>query len=172
MSNFFSSEFIEEPDLIFGDQKEEKDPRIGLKYHGPYHYTGEKEPSPNKVRVGIIGNSTTITLAKKALKKLKCPIKSSSSNKWLAPDYPGFSKNTSIKCDFVTSANWETTIKELEIKKVLKIVDSINVRIAAGVNLFKDKVRILSLEDNKPDVIICAIPVSYTHLTLPTILLV
>ena len=34
--------FIEEPDLIFGGQQEEKDPRIGLERHGPY-YTEEKK---------------------------------------------------------------------------------------------------------------------------------
>lgn len=158
MSKLFSSDYVEEPDLVFGGQKEEKDPRIGLKYHGPYHYTGEKEPSPSSVRVGIIGNSTTITLAKNVLEKLKGPIDSPGSNKWLAPNYPGFSQGTSIKCDFVTSENWEATIKESEIKTVLEIADSVNVRIAAGVNLFKDKVNAISLEDNKPDVIICAMP--------------
>lgn len=158
MPNVFSSDFIDEPDLIFGSQREEKDPRIGLKYHGPYHYTAEKEPSPNRIRVGIVGSSTTITLAKKVLESLKGPIESPSSNKWLTPDYPGFSQGTSIKCDFVTSENWEAIIKESEIKDVLAIAESVNVRIAAGVNLFKDKVRIISLEDNKPDVIICAMP--------------
>ncbi len=158
MPGTFSTDYIEEPDLVFGGQKEEKDPRIGLRYHGPYHYAAEKEPSPNKVRVGIVGSSTTITLAKQVLEKLKGSIQSPNTNKWLNPDYPGFSKNTSIKCDFVTSENWEATIKDSELKTVLEIADSVNKRIAAGVNLFRDKVRIISLEDNKPDVIICAIP--------------
>ena len=92
------------------------------------------------------------------LEKLKGPIESPRSNKWLAPDYPGFSKNTTIKCDFATSENWEAIIKETEIKSVLDIAESVNIRIVAGVNLFKEKVRIISLEDNKPDVIICAMP--------------
>ncbi len=158
MTTLFSSDYIDEPDLIFGGQREEKDPRIGLRYHGPYHYAAEKEPAPNKVRVGIIGDSTTITLAKKVLQELKGPIKSPSSNKWLSPNYPGFSKDTAIKCDFVTSTNWEAIIKDSEIKAVLSIVESVNQRIAAGVNLFRDKVKVISMEDNKPDVIICAMP--------------
>jgi hypothetical protein len=158
MDNKFRSFFIEEPDLIFGHQREEKDPRIGLKYHGPYHYSSEKEPSPSKVRVGIIGNSTTITLAKEVLDKLYSEIESRSTNKWLYPNYPGFRKETSIKCEFVYSENWEGKIRESEIKKVLDISDSVNRRITAGVNLFVEKVHKIWLEDNRPDVILCVLP--------------
>jgi hypothetical protein len=135
MSVAFVSHYIEEPDLVFGSQKEEKDPRIGLRYHGPYHYSTEKEPTPSQVRVGIIGTSTTITLAKQFLDKLRNPIQSPETNKWLYPDYPGFNKQTTIKCDFVTSENWEVVLKESEINKVLEIVDSVNKRIAARVQI-------------------------------------
>lgn len=158
MAVLFRSKYLEEPDLVFGSQREEKDPRIGLKYHGPYHYSTEKEPSPSQVRVGIVGSSTTITLMKQILEKLKEPIRSPETNKWLYPDYPGFTRETTIKCDFVTSQNWEAVLKESEIKVVLMIADSVNRRIAAGVNLFVEKVRIISLEDNKPDVIVCVMP--------------
>jgi hypothetical protein len=158
MSETLRSEYIQEPDLVFGGQKEEKDPRIGLRYHGPYHYTAEKEPSPNKVKVGIIGSKITFSLAKQFLEKLKEPIPSKSTNKWLYPDFPGFQLNTSIKCDFVTSENWEAGLKDSEIKEVLAITDNVNRRIGAGVNLFRDKVHIISMEDDKPDVIICALP--------------
>jgi hypothetical protein len=65
----FLAEYIEEPDLVFGHQREEKDPRIGLRYHGPYHYTTEKEPSPGQIGVGIIGDSTTLTLTKQILER-------------------------------------------------------------------------------------------------------
>lgn len=158
MSGIFTADYIEEPDLVFGSQKEEKDPRLGLRYHGPYHYSTEKEPSPNQVRVGIVGSSTTIMLTKQMLKKLIEQIKSPETNKWLYPDYPGFNKETMIKCDFATSQNWEDVLKDSEIKAVLDISDNVNRRIAAGVNLFKEKVRTISLEDNKPDVIICTMP--------------
>ncbi len=154
----FRAEYIDEPDLVFGQQREEKDPRVGLRYHGPYHYTSEPEPTPSQVRVGIVGNSVTLTIAKQVLEKLGAPIQSPETNKWLYPDYPGFTRDTMIQCDFVMSQNWEATLKESEIKAVLSITEEVNKRIAAGVNLFKEKVRIISLEDNRPDVIICAMP--------------
>lgn len=158
MSDAFTAEYLEEPDLVFGKQKEEKDPRIGLRYHGPYHYSEEKEPSPNKVKVGIVGNGSTITLAKQVLKKLGSPVESPETNKWLYPDFPGFSLETTIKCDFETSQNWEALLKESEVNDVLSITDDANQRIAAAANLYKEKVRVISLEDNRPDVIICTLP--------------
>jgi hypothetical protein len=158
MSAFFIADYVEEPDLIFGHKGEEKDPRIGLRYHGPYHYSTEKEPSPSQVRVGIVGSGITRTLTKQVLEKLKGTIVSLKNNKWLYPDYPGFTKDTSIKCDFVCSPNWEAELTDAEIKEVLSISDSVNRRIAAGVNLFKEKIHKIWLEDNKPHVVICTMP--------------
>ena len=66
------------------------------------------------------------------------------------PRLSWLSRQTSIKCDF--------GLRETEIQAVLNIVDNVDKRIAAGVNLFKEKVRIASLDDNRPDVVICAIP--------------
>ena len=152
------SMYIEEPDLVFGRKREEKDPKIGLRYMGPYQYSSEENPTPSEVKVGIIGSSATIDLTKQILHRLSEPIESSESNKWLYPDYPGFRADTSIRCNFVTSANWELTLKEVEIKSVLSIAEDVNKRIAAGVNLFRDKVRALSMEDNRPDVIVCTMP--------------
>lgn len=152
------SMYIEEPDLVFGGKREEKDPRIGLKYLGPYQYSSEESPTPSEVKVGIVGSSVSIDLTKQTLQRLGEPIESSESNKWLYPDYPGFRSDSPIRCNFVTSTNWELTLKEVEIKSVLSIADDVNKRIAAGVNLFRDKIRALSMEDNKPDTIICTIP--------------
>jgi len=158
MSTLFRTFFIDEPDLIFGHQGEEKDPRIGLRFHGPFHYSSEKEPTPNQVRIGIIGSGKTVSLAKQVIEYLKCEIKSSGNNRWLYPNYPGFSKETSIKCDFIYAENWEAKITEYEIKKVLSISDSVNRRITAGVNLFVEGVNKICLDDNPPDVILCLIP--------------
>lgn len=157
MNDSFEAEYIEEPDLVFGKQKEEKDPRIGLRYHGPYHYSEEKEPSPREVRIGIVGTASNITMVKQLLQKLGNPIESREFNKWLYSDYPGFSQDNVIQCRFTVSRNWESVIKETEVKSVLSIADDQNRRIAAAANLYKEKVRQIALEDNKPDVIICSI---------------
>ena len=41
MISNFETKYIAEPDLVFGNQGEDKDPRTGLDQHGPYFYTTE-----------------------------------------------------------------------------------------------------------------------------------
>lgn len=91
-------EYIEEPDLVFGNRKEEKDPRIGLKYLGPYFYSDEPGPTPSQVKVGIVSDASTTTLTKRFLDSLKNPIPSQSNitNKWLYPDFPGISRLVAV----------------------------------------------------------------------------
>jgi hypothetical protein len=149
--------YIEEPDLIFGNQREEKDPKTGLKYFGPYFSPSEETPSPMQIRVGIIGNSITVALAKQILKLLGEEIKSNETNPWVFPDFPGFRLDNAIRCGFVSSDTWNATITDSEIKHILAISD-INARIAAASDLFAEKIEKIALEDSPPHVIICALP--------------
>ena len=156
MTKFFVS-FINEPDLVFGHSGEEKDPKLGLKHFGPYFSSDEEMPSPMRVRVGIVGTGETITLTKRIISLLKNEIKSDEENRWLYPDYPGFKHDTEINCEFVNSDGWNETITISEIQKILKIVDP-NERIAAGSDLFVEKIEKITLEDSWPQVIVCALP--------------
>ena len=149
--------YIQEPDLVFGHRGEEKDPKIGLKYFGPYFSPSESMPSPMQVRVGIVGSGTTITLTKRILQLLGKEIKSDEDNKWLYPDFPGFRLDNNIKCKFVSSDTWNATITISETKRILEIVDP-NERIAAASDLLVDKIKRITLEDSLPQVIICALP--------------
>jgi len=62
-------QYINEPICIFGNENEEKDPKLGLKYYGPYHTKYEKKPV-DRIRIGIIGDGNTISLTKRILKLL------------------------------------------------------------------------------------------------------
>lgn len=149
--------YIKEPDLIFGHKGEEKDPKLGLKHFGPYFSSDEKMPSPMRVRVGIVGTGETITLTKRIISLLRSETKSDEENRWLYPDYPGFRHETEINCEFVNSDGWNETVTTSEIQQILKIVDP-NERIAAGSDLFVEKIERITLEDSWPQVIVCAIP--------------
>ncbi len=152
-------EYIEEPDLVFGNKKEEKDPRLGLKYLGPYFYDDEPGPTPPQVKIGIVSDAITTTLTKRFVDALRNPIRSESkiTNKWLYPDFDGINLNTRIKCEFIVSDSWSVTLNESEIGEMAKI-DTANERIAAAVNLYRDAVQKIADEDDKPHVIICALP--------------
>jgi len=136
---------------------EEKDPRIGLKHFGPYHYSDESGPSPTQIKVGLISDGNTTTLVKRFLTSLRSPIASPNTNKWLYPDFLGFNLGTSIRCEFITSDNWNTTLRQTDIDSIISISNA-NQRIAAAVNLYTNAIKEISLEDDKPHVIVCALP--------------
>src|SRR5207245_7327492 len=111
------------------------------------------------VKIGIISDANTTTSVKRLIESFKDPIPGSSTNKWLYPDFPGINLNTPIKCEFITSNNWNAGLKEMDVKRVVEI-DDVNERIAAGVNLYRDAVREISIQDDLPHVIVCALPSS------------
>ncbi len=152
----FEAEYVKERNLVFGNQNEEKDPRLGLKYYGPYRYESEND-AQDIIKVGLIGDSATIQKANSILELIKKEIPVDSSNKWLFPPFPGISKKTNFKCDVVTSINWQETLSTSEISSLLKILDA-NERIGAAVKLYIEKIKNILSEDNPPAVIICTLP--------------
>jgi len=155
--NMFSTAYIQEPDLIFGNKGEDKDPRIGLEKYGPYFYSDENGPLPN-VRIGVIGTRENIESTKKILELTSRFYKSPKPNKWLYPDFPGMDQKTSFKCSITTSENWDRFLSEdNQLKKIEKIANP-NVRIAFAANLYSQKVKEIRLSDDFADVIICVLP--------------
>lgn len=67
------AEYLDEPNCIFGKENEEKDPKLGLKYFGPYYSKSEKKPIA-RIDVGVVGDSHTITFTKRILKILLCGL--------------------------------------------------------------------------------------------------
>lgn len=62
----FKSEYIQEQNLVFGDMKEEKDPRLGLSYFGPFRHPTETTSLEN-LKLGIVANKTMLEKAKEIL---------------------------------------------------------------------------------------------------------
>ncbi len=153
--NAMQSEFLTEPMLLFGGRKEEEDPRLGLKYFGPFHSSDERPLS--QLRVGIVATGEGKDTARGILQMLRTESKSPSENRFLFPDYPGFSENTSIACRIEESDTWGATIRQTEIDRLIETGDS-HERIWQAVELYREKVEQISLEDNRPDVILCMVP--------------
>jgi len=152
----FKTQYISEPNLIFGGLKEEKDPRLGLSYYGPFQYEDEHDPL-EKIKVGIIADGSMLSKIKEILNLIKKPIENSEKNKWLYPDFSGLSKGTVFKCSLETSKEWEQTITSGEIDNILKI-EKANERIGSAVQMYIKKINNILSEDNHPEVIICCIP--------------
>ena len=155
MSNF-SAIYVQEPDLIFRDSKEEKDPRKGLSTFGPYNYPGEKS-SIDVIRITLIADRSMLGKAKQILEMIKKPIPCHEHNKWLYSDFPGISKNTNFMCDVEVVDALQQTILQSEIDKIVKVINA-NERIGTAVNLYMEKIKNVLLDDNPPNVILCCIP--------------
>ncbi|VVB64401.1 Uncharacterised protein [uncultured archaeon] len=148
--------FIPEENLIFGGNQEEKDPRIGLKYFGPYRYSSESTAFET-IRAGIVGNKSVIEKIKDIHRLITNPVQSLESNKWLYPEFPGMSRASNFNCSLDLSGNWQETILNSEIERITKIKD-VNERIGAAVVLYLGKIENIMEEDNHPHVIICGVP--------------
>ena len=142
MTSKFVAKYIPEPDLIFGNKCEDKDPRIGLKHFGPYFFDDEDFPLES-VRIGIIGNKECVSLTKQILQLIEQPVPSQKSNRWLFVDYPGMNNKSKFKCVVNTSDNWNASLSDdLELDKIKNIEDP-NERIGYAVDLYLQKIRIL-----------------------------
>lgn len=149
-------EYIEEENLIFGGQREEKDPRIGLSNFGPYRHSSETDSFEN-IRLGIVGTRVVIEKLKSILELLKDPIPSREHNKWLYPDFPGFSKKSKFNCAVSISPNWQEVIIQNEIEDVVSI-ENVNERIGKAVRLYLTKIENILDDDNPPHVVLCGLP--------------
>jgi len=160
MSLCFRTEFVQEPQLVFGGKREEKDPKIGLARYGPFRYEDEESPLES-VRIGIISNRIGISLTLDILELLKGQVPTyHEQNQWLFPSYPGMTKGTSFQCSIHTSKIWHSLISDdFELKKITSenLADP-NQRIAYGVSLFVDKMQEICANDDKPNVVICTLP--------------
>lgn len=148
--------YIPEENLIFGGNQEEKDPRIGLKHFGPYRYSSETT-ALESIRAGVVGNRPIIEKIKEIHKLITNPIASLEPNKWLYPEFPGMSKTSSFNCTLDLSSNWQETILQSEIEKIINI-ENVNERIGAAVEMYINKIENILDEDNPPHVVICGIP--------------
>jgi len=148
---------LEEPDLVFGNQGEEKDPRLGMSQFGPYFSPGEKAPTPGRIRIGIIGSGETTAWGERVILRLGLPIESTHTNKWLYPDFDGFSLASRVQCEFSIVDSQDGLILPQEIKAVLSVADP-NLRIASASNLLVSKVERFLAEDSPPEVLLIALP--------------
>ncbi|EQD30637.1 hypothetical protein B1B_18317, partial [mine drainage metagenome] len=151
------AEYLAEPDLVFGNQGEEKDPRLGMSKFGPYYSPGENAPSPARIRIGLIGTGETIGWGEKVIARLGEPVASAHTNKWLYPDYEGFSLKSQVRCEFSVVDTPDGLILPQETKEVLSFAHA-NHRIAAASNLLTSKVERFLLEDSPPEVLLIALP--------------
>lgn len=148
-------DFLEEPELEFGNAGTHVDVRFGIMQYGPLDRGTPVAPS--QIKVGIVGTQETIEGVQTWLEQARSGIPAKDSRlSNLFPPFPGFSEQSCFGASLVFHKRWTHPIHRVEIENV---VTSGNVDHLAydAVELFLDHASDLA-EPGGPTVIICAPP--------------
>jgi len=161
----FTTTFLPEPQLIFGDNQREADPKTGLALHGPYdlHDAGRHA----NIRVGIIGTGpmidATLTwversrgrIAAARVKRDKGELVVRAMDPIGYPPFPGLAEV--FATEFVVGEQMTETLGPREIAEMSAIA-LFEPRVTRLVELIVERLRVLADRMPTPDVIICALP--------------
>jgi len=155
MSGGFSTLLLPEPELRFGNDGTDTDPKRGLTLYGPSDLgtPGHR----NQVRVGIVGTDTTVEQAIGWLEECAMPIEGVSGKLRQMPHFPGFHPDATFRSQFVTQDRWQQRLAGPELRAIFDSPDR-RTRFEEAVARFARKVQLIAELDDKPDVILCALP--------------
>jgi hypothetical protein len=148
-------EFLQEPELEFGNGGRHIDIRFGMMHYKPLDY--DSTSAPNEIKVGIIGSSETIERLAVWLEKCKQGIEAKKSKQqYLFPDFPGFGEEDNLPTAISLDDRRNVTISKKSIENLLENQDR-NTFIRESVKFFIEELRYID-EKTSPDVLICALP--------------
>jgi hypothetical protein len=161
----FRIEYIEEPDLMFGEDENgssgrAKDPRIGLIKYGPR--TPEGRPHHISMKIGLIGDNYSINEIQSLFKRMrerilpKRPKTSSEPQKWKMP-FPGLSSESPLNVSMNLQKRWREVLRKEEIEKITNLQNDNDI-LEKTVALFEEKADIVYGRETPPDVIVICIP--------------
>ncbi|WP_088892392.1 argonaute/piwi family protein [Leptolyngbya ohadii] len=150
-------DFLQEPELEFGDSGRHIDIRFGMMQHKPLDY--DSNDAPKKIQLGLVGTAETIEGLEAWLEKCRQGIEPKQSKQpYLFPEFPGFGEDDNLPMTISFDTRRNGTISSKEIEKLLKCDDR-NTLIQKTVELFIEEFRYID-EKTSPDVLICALPES------------
>jgi len=155
MSKGFSTSLLPEPELRFGNDGTDTDPKRGLTLYGPCDLGTASHR--DQVRVGIVGTDTTVEQAIGWLEECAMPIEGVSGKLHQMPHFPGFRPDVAFHSQFVTQDRWQQRLAGPELRAIFDSPDH-RTRFEEAVARFARKVQLIAELDDKPDVILCALP--------------
>lgn len=171
----FSTAYLSEPQLIFGDNLRQPDPKTGLALHGPYDL---REPGRRGViRLGIIGTGPMIDATLAWIERCKgrvLPIRRKKEKGKLrekpmdATAYPPFPGLAAVfASEFIIGDGMTETVGPREMAE-LKQIELFEPRITRLIDLIVERLGVLADRMHDPDVVICALPTDVRELcTIP-----
>ncbi|MBD2302214.1 hypothetical protein [Nostoc sp. FACHB-190] len=148
-------EFLQEPELEFGNGGQHLDIRFGMMHYKPLDY--DSTSAPKEIKLGIIGTSETVASLENWLEKSRQGIEAKNSKQpYLFPAFPGFGEESNLPTAISTDSRRNAIISNKDIEKLLQI-QNINQLINDTVDFLIEELRYID-EKTNPDVLICALP--------------
>lgn len=176
-------EYFEEPKLQFGHHFEHEDTKTGLAEYGPFGKT-VVGLHPSEIKLGFIGTSESISVAKEWIEACGNPIESENIRRTKTPtaepnmtlfgeaitpdatltrlekilnrDFVGFNRDSPFACCFQPNPRWERTINSRTLDTILAIEDKAQ-RIFRLVDLFDAELASLASTGPTPDIVVLAL---------------
>lgn len=150
-------EFLQEPELEFGNGGRHIDIRFGMMHYKPLDY--DSTSAPKDIKLGIVGSSETVEDLEIWLEKCRQGVEAKNSKQpYLFPEFPGFGEENNLPTAISVDSRRNVAISNKDIDKLLQIQD-VNTLISETVNFFIEELRYID-EKTSPDVLICALPES------------
>ncbi len=147
---------IEEPELLFGNEQKDVDPKHGLANFGP-QTVSQPSRHPAQIKLGVVGSGDTIALAKAWIERCADTVGAIGEKKQF-PDFPGFNlTNSPFKSEYLFDPSCEQILTVQEIQQILASTGDRRKRFEAALDLVTGRIKMVA-EDYKPDVILVALP--------------
>jgi hypothetical protein len=155
---------IGEPELEFGGGGRHLDIRFGLMDYGPFDAAHSE--APRRIRIGIVGSGETVEGAARRIDRCRkgLPAKASRQPN-LFPAFPGLAADGALRCEFVTSAEFQRTLPPRELLR-LAAIDDANRATRQTLAALLDEIRALAEQNVPPDVVLCALPLELIEATV------
>lgn len=148
-------DFLDEPELEFGNGARHIDIRFGLMHHGPLDSTNALAQKP--IHVGIVGTQETIDGLSAWIDACRSGIDAKASKQPnLFVRFPGFGEQEMLAADLITDASLQRTVREKDLAPLYALKDE-NAVVTGAADSFLSELQSLT-EKGAADVLVCATP--------------
>jgi hypothetical protein len=150
---FVQARWVDEPLLEFAGGSPHVDQKTGLARFGPASLGEPRHPA--EIRLGFIGSGPSIASARTWFEQASAGVSGEPEGK--LPDFPGCAPDRGFFSSIVCSEHLTERITTHDME-ALKAVKRLGDRFDSAVRLVSERLEFLSQQDDRPDVIVLALP--------------
>ena len=155
-----AANWVGEPALSFAGERRHVDPKTGIARFGPASLGLPRHP--DSIRLGYVGSGKSIASAQEWFRRTAHGVAGDPAKR--LPDFPGFMGDRGFFTALTDAADLVETLTAHELSGIKRIRKAAE-RFDAAVALVADRVRLLAQQDDRPDLILLALPQELLELT-------